>query len=47
MIKYYKVVAYRDDYHWVQARFIETLADAEAFQARMYAEHPGTDFYIE
>lgn len=46
-ITFYTVVAYRDDARWVVGKLIETLEDAERFQARMYAEHPGTDFYIE
>jgi hypothetical protein len=43
----YTVVAYRDDYRWIEGKFIETLADAEALQARLYAANPGTDYYIE
>jgi hypothetical protein len=45
--KYYKVVAYKDNAVYVAGKLIETLEDAERFQAHMYAEHPGTDFYVE
>lgn len=45
--RYYKVVAYKDGAVYVVGKLIETLEDAERLQARMYAEYPGTDFYIE
>lgn len=47
MIRYYKVVAYRDDSRWIAAKLIETLTDAEEIQARLYAANPDTDYYIE
>ena len=47
MIHYYTVRAYRDDANWIVGKLIETLEDAERFQARMYATYPGTDFYVE
>lgn len=47
MIKYYKVVAYRNDARWVVGKLIETLEDAERMQRRLYAANPGTDYYIE
>lgn len=45
--RYYKVVAYRDDFRWTVGKLIETIEDAEKLQARFYERYPGTDFYIE
>jgi hypothetical protein len=46
-MKLYKIVAYKDDARWIVAKHIASLVEAEAIQARLYAAHVGTDFYIE